>query len=92
MTNRYFENTLWIFLLVSFCIGCATPSDLDHSPALSPAEELATFQLKPGYTIELVAAEPLVEDPILVQFERSRPALGRRNARLHERHRRHGRR
>jgi putative membrane-bound dehydrogenase-like protein len=33
-------------------------------PALSPAESLATIQTKPGLKVELVAAEPLVVDPV----------------------------
>ncbi len=31
------------------------------SPAKSPAEELASFQVEPGLKIQLVAAEPLVQ-------------------------------
>ena len=36
--------------------------------ALSAAEELKTFQLAPGYRVELAASEPLVGDPIFAQF------------------------
>ncbi len=35
----------------------------------SPAEELATFELVDGYKIELVAAEPLVVDPVAFAFD-----------------------
>jgi len=38
-------------------------------PALSPADELKTFHMAPGYHVELVASEPLVHDPILMQFD-----------------------
>src|SRR5258708_2160387 len=31
------------------------------SPALSPAEEMKTFSVPPGFHVELVAAEPLVD-------------------------------
>jgi len=31
---------------------------------LSPEEALKTFRLDPGYRIELVAAEPMVQNPI----------------------------
>src|SRR5919201_964306 len=41
-----------------------------ESPALSPAEALKTFYMPPGYRIELVASEPLVQDPIAVDWDR----------------------
>jgi mono/diheme cytochrome c family protein/glucose/arabinose dehydrogenase len=39
------------------------------SPALSAAEEAATFALPPGLKIELVACEPLVHDPVQAVFD-----------------------
>ena len=36
--------------------------------ALSTAEELKSFQVAPGYRVELAASEPLVGDPIFAQF------------------------
>src|SRR5262249_26385526 len=33
-------------------------------PPRSPEESLATIRVKPGFKVELVAAEPLVEDPV----------------------------
>jgi len=41
----------------------------DISPALSPEDEQKTLFLPPGYHVELVAAEPLVSDPIWVDFD-----------------------
>jgi mono/diheme cytochrome c family protein/glucose/arabinose dehydrogenase len=38
------------------------------SPALTPEQELATFHLAPGYRIELVASEPLVQDPVAIDW------------------------
>lgn len=38
------------------------------APVLSPADEAKTFKLAPGFRVELVAAEPLVRDPIAMQF------------------------
>jgi len=35
----------------------------------SPAEALATFKLRPGFRIELVASEPLVRDPVSISFD-----------------------
>src|SRR4249920_3508624 len=36
------------------------------SPALTPEDEAKTFSLPPGYHAELVAAEPMVESPIVM--------------------------
>lgn len=35
-----------------------------EAPAKTPAEGLAAFRLAPGYKIELVASEPLIQDPV----------------------------
>ncbi len=43
-----------------------------HSPTAPPVDEpavLATFQLPPGFKIELVAAEPLVADPVAMEMD-----------------------
>ena len=40
-----------------------------ESPALSPAEALKTFTLPPGYRLELVASEPLVQDPVVIDWD-----------------------
>jgi putative membrane-bound dehydrogenase-like protein len=39
------------------------------APALPPEAALQTFQLQPGFRIELVAAEPLVRDPVAIAFD-----------------------
>jgi mono/diheme cytochrome c family protein/glucose/arabinose dehydrogenase len=41
------------------------------APVLPPAEALKTFTLPPGYRLELVASEPLVQDPILIEWTSS---------------------
>jgi len=38
------------------------------APALSPEEALESFVLQPGFRIELVAAEPLVVDPVAMAW------------------------
>ena len=40
-----------------------------ESPALSPADALKTFYMPPGYRIELVASEPLIQDPIAIDWD-----------------------
>ncbi len=41
----------------------------DKAVALSPEEEMKTFSLPPGYRVELVASEPMIESPILMDFD-----------------------
>ena len=41
----------------------------DVSPALSPEDALKTFYMPPGYRVELVAAEPLIEEPIVIDCD-----------------------
>src|SRR4051812_3708423 len=38
------------------------------APIRTPEEEAATFKLAPGFRAELVAADPLIGDPIAMQF------------------------
>lgn len=47
------------------------PADFAVPPAppLSAEESLGTFRLPPGFRIEIVAAEPLVETPVAMQFD-----------------------
>ena len=40
-----------------------------ESPVLTPADALKTFYMPPGYRIELVAAEPLIRDPVAIDFD-----------------------
>lgn len=37
---------------------------------LTPEEELATFKIAPGFHAELVAAEPMVESPVAIAWDR----------------------
>jgi mono/diheme cytochrome c family protein/glucose/arabinose dehydrogenase len=41
----------------------------EKAPVLSAEEELKTMVLPPGYRVELVAKEPLVVDPIAIDFD-----------------------
>jgi glucose/arabinose dehydrogenase len=40
-----------------------------ESPALAPADALKTFFMPPGYRIELVASEPLVQEPVALDWD-----------------------
>lgn len=39
------------------------------APVLSPEEEQATFEVAPGFRVELVAAEPLIVDPVAIDWD-----------------------
>jgi mono/diheme cytochrome c family protein/glucose/arabinose dehydrogenase len=39
------------------------------APVLSPADALRTFAMPPGYRLELVASEPLIQDPIAIDWD-----------------------
>ncbi len=44
-------------------------SELPRIAPKSPQEALKTFRLRPGFKIELVAAEPVVRDPVSISFD-----------------------
>jgi glucose/arabinose dehydrogenase len=41
----------------------------DHSPLLSPIDALKTFYMPPGYRVELVASEPLIQEPVAIDWD-----------------------
>jgi hypothetical protein len=45
--------------------GCSE----EPAPPLSPEMELSTFELAPGFRIELAAYEPMVQDPVVIKFD-----------------------
>lgn len=49
--------------------GAVAAEKKEKHPALSPAEALTRFQIEPGLRIELVAAEPLVINPVAFAFD-----------------------
>lgn len=65
-----------VFLLI-LAIGAADeqnivrvpPEDIPPAPALPPDEALKTFALKDGFRIELIASEPMVEEPVALSFD-----------------------
>jgi glucose/arabinose dehydrogenase len=40
-----------------------------ESPALSPEAALKTFHMPPGYRVELVASEPLIHEPVAIDWD-----------------------
>jgi putative membrane-bound dehydrogenase-like protein len=45
------------------------PKDLPRIPAVEATNAAQTFRIKPGFHLQLVAAEPLVVDPIAMSFD-----------------------
>ena len=41
----------------------------NETPVRSPADELKTIVMPPGYHLELVASEPLVQDPVVIDWD-----------------------
>lgn len=43
--------------------------DVPAAPRLSPEEQLETFKIAPGFRVELVASEPMVETPVALNWD-----------------------
>jgi putative membrane-bound dehydrogenase-like protein len=56
-------------LLGAVCCALLASCGCGNTPPFPPQEALKTFQLPPGFKIELVAAEPLVADPVAIAFD-----------------------
>jgi len=56
-------------LLLCTAFLAQDPADLPRVPPKEPAEALKTFRVRPGFRMELVAAEPLVVDPVDMAFD-----------------------
>ena len=44
-------------------------SPMPRPPMLSPEEQLETFELPPGYRLELVLSEPTIKEPVITVFD-----------------------
>ena len=58
----------WSAPLFAYEPGDAVPADFKMPAPLEPAEGLASFEVGSGLRLELVASEPLVADPIAVDW------------------------
>ena len=46
------------------------PADqIPPAPPLSPEQALKTFRLPPGFEAQIVASEPLIDNPVVVQWD-----------------------
>lgn len=62
-------NARAVLLLIYTLIWCHADGRALAAGPLEPSEAIADFQLPPGYRIELVAAEPEVDDPVAIAFD-----------------------
>jgi len=63
---------LSVLVAMNFFAGCHTdpkPVETPASVPLKPQEALSSFELEPGFKIELLAAEPLVDDPVDMEID-----------------------
>src|SRR5437764_2933261 len=65
-----------LLVLSAALAGAADPAkdkdyaaELPRIPPTEPADALKTFKLRPGFRIELVAAEPLLRSPVAIDFD-----------------------
>ncbi len=56
-------------VLAAILLAGETPLAAGPLPPLAPADALKTFRIAPGFRLELVAAEPLVEAPVAMAFD-----------------------
>mgnify|MGYP000165067965 CR=1 FL=1 len=70
------SSTVFMALLVSSNFVCSSVSAKDYDPklhetvkALSPEDSLKTMVVQDGYSMEIVAAEPLIEEPVTMAFD-----------------------
>jgi len=76
------KPTMFIAIAVLMVLGAASGRALQtaqwpppvarvgaESPVLSPADELKTIVMPPGYRLELVASEPLIQDPVVIDWD-----------------------
>lgn len=70
MNSISFTKTIRTLFLTGVALFLCDACEKPIAPALSPDEALETFQLAdPNLTIQLVASEPLVQDPVAITFD-----------------------
>src|SRR5687767_12875738 len=62
-------GALTLTAITLLVLGSGSAAAADRHPVLAPDEALKRFRLEPGLRIELVAAEPLVINPVAFVFE-----------------------
>jgi len=58
-----------LLIIILCCAQSPRSTEWDISPVRTPAQEKSTFKIEPGFTIELVASEPMVQEPVAMSFD-----------------------
>lgn len=62
-------HRLWfLFFFLATVNGC-TPDPPSVNSPVEPDKALSTFELEPGFKMELIAAEPLISDPVDMEID-----------------------
>ncbi len=71
LTSRTVKKAFFAGLVMMSAgyLSCNTEKIKYENGALPPEEAVKTFELEPGFTLELVAAEPLVADPVDMEID-----------------------
>jgi glucose/arabinose dehydrogenase len=71
MKYHYLHQFHWFHLLVFSLLAMTTSCQKNAGTQSSQSAEnaLSTFEIEPGFKIELVAAEPLVADPVAMEID-----------------------
>lgn len=56
-------------IVALWMISCTQKLDHGPSPAQTPEEELTSFEISPDLSIQLVASEPMIQDPVVISFD-----------------------
>ena len=68
--SAFFGVVLAILFVAHGCsTSDSTGSPEGPSPAMSPEEELESFRIETGLEIQLVASEPMIQDPVVCTFD-----------------------
>ena len=67
-------HPLWLPLLFAPCALLAVdlvvkPGDLPRVPPMEPDKAVATYSVRPGFHVELMAAEPTIVSPVAMSFD-----------------------
>lgn len=58
---------VYLFIIVQLLSACQDKTQTEGP--FSPEDALSTFELEPGFKIELIAAEPLISDPVDMEID-----------------------
>jgi putative membrane-bound dehydrogenase-like protein len=73
MNHGFLQTSRILFVLIPIVLVFACRQEPDgpatFTSPVAPEDALATFALEPGFKIELIAAEPLIADPVAMEVD-----------------------